>query len=346
MNPITYKQAGVDPEKAAAILSRFARFQKSRPQDPRVVSGIGPFASCFSIKDLLGDYSDPLLVTCCDGVGTKLKLALDWNRLDGIGHDLVAMNINDLLCLGARPLVFLDYYACGSLDETQLMRLLKSIQSGCEIACCTLVGGETAEMPGLYQNADFDLAGFAAGLVDRNLALGSHRVQKGDTILGLPSSGFHSNGYSLVRTIVEKEKLKGDGQVPFGNETWAEALLKPTIIYTSAIRPIAKRVHALAHLTGGGLFENLPRIIPPDLTARVDPARWNFPPLFQWIQEHAQLSQTQMLSTFNCGFGMLIVVSAEDKLWVQTTLENSGYLPQDLGEVSTRITGQNEVTFG
>ena len=214
MAGITYQGAGVDPDKAGRILSNFTKYLKTRPKDPNVLSGIGPYASCYSLKEIFSNYSDPILVTSCDGVGTKAKLAHDWGKIDTLGEDLVAMNVNDLLCIGAKPIQFLDYFACGKLEEDQLGVLLKSIQDGCELAGCALVGGETAEMPGMYHGGEFDLAGFAVGIVERSGVLGPSRVNVGDTVLAVESNGVHSNGYSLVRKLVEKTKinLKNSGQ--------------------------------------------------------------------------------------------------------------------------------------
>lgn len=303
--PITYQQSGVDPEKAARILKEFGSYLKTRPRDSALLSGIGPFASCYSLKDALKKYEDPILATCCDGVGTKALLAKEWDGLDGLGQDLVAMNVNDLICVGADPLLFLDYYACGKLEEKQLGTLLRSIQAGCELAGCTLAGGETAEMPGLYPEGDFDLGGFSVGMADRAKLLGPERVREGDEIVALASSGPHSNGYSLIRRLVEKCALQPGDRTPFGDSTWKQALLKPTVIYVSLLKGWNDRLHAAAHLTGGGLFENLPRVLPQGMRARVK--AWEFPPLFQWLQREADLSTEQMLSTFNCGVGMLLI---------------------------------------
>ncbi len=312
MNSINYRQSGVDPEKAANILKDFGQHLKTRPRDKALLSGIGPFASCYSLKDLVQKYPDPVLVTCCDGVGTKAKLAADWGLLEGLGADLVAMNVNDLLCVGANPLLFLDYYACGKLDSKQLTTLLHSIQRACELSECSLAGGETAEMPGLYSGDDFDLAGFCVGMADRENILGAERVQVGDTLVALASSGLHSNGYSLVRKLVERANLQPDDQTPLSTRSWQETLLEPTTIYVPLFKSLgrdsqhwSRELHAAAHLTGGGLFENLPRVLPRGVRARI--TAWKFPPLFNWIQETAQISTTEMLSTFNCGVGMLAV---------------------------------------
>jgi len=303
--PITYQKSGVDPEKAARILGDFGKFLSTRPRDSALLSGIGPYAACYSLKDLLTRFEDPVLVTCCDGIGTKGKLALDWQQLEGLGQDLVAMNVNDLICAGAHPMLFLDYYACGALEESQLTTLLKSIQAACEKSSCALAGGETAEMPGLYRDGDFDLAGFSIGMADRGLLYGPGRVAQGDVLVALASSGAHSNGYSLIRKVVEKTKVAPNALTPFNQRTWKDTLLEPTTLYVELLEGWNKRLHALAHITGGGLFENLPRILPPGSRARVRP--WQFPALFEWIQTHAEIDTRQMLSTFNCGVGMLAV---------------------------------------
>lgn len=309
MPPITYQQSGVDPEKAARILQDFGTYLKQRPKDPALLSGIGPFAACYSLKGLLAKYDDPILVTCCDGVGTKAKLAADWGGIEDLGQDLVAMNVNDLLCAGAEPILFLDYYACGALDGESLTTLLKSIQKACEFSHCTLAGGETAEMPGVYREGDFDLAGFSIGVGERRELLGAERVREGDTIVALASSGLHSNGYSLVRKLVERAAVRPQDTTPFKEGTWKEVLLKPTTIYVPLLKGWNHRIHAAAHLTGGGLFENLPRVIPHGMRARV--TAWEFPPLFQWLQKTSELSTEAMLSTFNCGVGMLVICPEE-----------------------------------
>jgi len=336
---ITYQQAGVDPDKAAKILSRFGEFMKTRPRDPNVLSGIGPFAACYSLKDIVNRYDDPVLVTSCDGVGTKAKLALEWGSLEGLGQDLVAMNVNDLLCAGAHPLFFLDYYACGKLSETQLMTLLKSIQAGCEISTCSLVGGETAEMPGVYQGEDFDLAGFTVGVAERRELLGGHRVKPGDRLLALPSSGVHSNGYSLVRKICEQENIKPDMISPFNNQTWRQALLAPTTIYVPLLKGILPQIHAAAHITGGGLFENLPRVLPEGVVAKVSSAAWRISEIFLWLQDKAGISTQELLSTFNCGVGMILICDQSTASQVVNHLERQGMTCRDIGSVESTTAG-------
>lgn len=332
---LTYKDSGVDPDKAGQILSHFAAFLKTRPKDPNILSGIGPFASCFSLKSVVNQFEDPILVTSCDGVGTKVKLALDWNRIEDLGQDLVAMNVNDLLCVGAQPSLFLDYYACGKLDDTQLTTLLKSIQQGCELAGCSLVGGETAEMPGMYQASDFDLAGFTVGFVERSQILGAEKVVAGDKLFAIASNGIHSNGYSLVRKIVERKGLKPEGKAPFVNAQWKDLLLAPTRIYVPYLKPLLGNLSALAHLTGGGLFENLPRVLPQNTTAHIESKNWEFPPLFRWLQEAADLSTAEMLKTFNCGVGMVAVVPPSQVGEVTTHLEKHRIPTWEIGTVQS-----------
>jgi len=330
---LTYQKAGVDPEKAGKIISRFSDYLKTRPRDPALLAGIGPFAACYRLKPLLTGYEDPTLVTCCDGVGTKAMLALEWNQLAGLGHDLVAMNVNDLLCTGAKPLLFLDYYACGKLDENQLFTLLKSIQEGCELSGCSLAGGETAEMPGLYRDREFDLAGFAVGVVDHGAILGPSRVKAGDRLIALESSGLHSNGYSLVRKVITQEGLRPDGRPEFSQRTWADLLLAPTIIYVSALRELTGSLHAAAHITGGGLFENLPRILPTGTKAVVASQHWQIPELFLWLQKKAGLSTEQLLSTFNCGVGMILVCEAKKVEDSIAHLQSKGVKAREIGSV-------------
>jgi phosphoribosylformylglycinamidine cyclo-ligase len=326
MSSLTYQKAGVNPVKAAGIISQFVNWQKNRPKDPNLLSGIGPYASCYSLKDFK-HYENPTLVTSCDGVGTKLKLALDWNHIENLGHDLVGMNVNDLFCLGAKPLLFLDYYACGKLNQKQLSTLLKSIQVACEESGCTLAGGETAEMPGLYQKNDFDLAGFVVGICEQNNIIGPAKVKAGDILIGIESSGFHSNGYSLVRKIVSQKKIPG-------NKKWKEALLAPTLLYSKKLAATLPHIHAAAHITGGGLLENLPRVLPTTLSAVIK--TWEFPEIFQWAQKAAKLNTKQMLSTFNCGIGMILICSPENKDRVLSIVKKENLKTTLLGNIEVR----------
>lgn len=336
---ISYKDSGVDTHKAEKILDRFSDFQKKRPKSPYLMSGIGPFASCFSLKELLSQMTDPILVTCCDGVGTKSKLASDWGDISGLGQDLVAMNVNDLICVGARPLVFLDYYACGKLNDNQLLTLLKSIQSACEMAGCDLAGGETAEMPGVYQDQDFDLGGFCVGVVDRKKMLGPEKVVPGDIVIGIESSGIHSNGYSLIRKLIESKKVAPEAQVPFGKENWKEILLKPTFIYAKTLQPIFDNLHGLAHITGEGILGNLPRVLPQNTKAVLDLNRLQFSPLFEWVKNETRLSFAEMLGTFNCGWGLMAITSPSESSTIEGYLEKAGLKTRILGtiEQSTQL---------
>jgi len=319
-----YRESGVDTHKAESILTEFGGFLKTRPKNAQVLSGIGPYASCFALKPSLQQMHDPILVTCCDGVGTKSKLALDWGILSGLGQDLVAMNVNDLLCMGALPLVFLDYFATGTLHSEQLLTLLKSIQRGCELAGCSLVGGETAEMPGLYQGKDFDLAGFAVGVVDKSHLLGAEKVQIGDAVIAVGSSGLHSNGFSLVRKVIQKEKLDPEALCPFSDSNWKQVLLAPTLIYTSSFQSILSKLHGLAHITGEGLLGNVPRILPPHSKAVLLKSRCELPPLFLWLQEHGKLSNAEMWGTFNCGIGMVAIAPQAEADFVIHHLKSQG----------------------
>jgi len=328
-----YQQAGVDPEKAQKAIQSFSEYLKSQKKDPNLVTGIGPFASLYQLKEILREFQDPLMVTCCDGVGTKLKLAVDWGHTSELGQDLVAMNANDLLCTGARPLVFLDYYACSRLDADQWLEVLKSIHRSCEIIGCTLAGGETAEMPGMYAAKDIDLAGFLVGMVDRPKMIGPHRIKDGDQLVALGSSGFHSNGYSLVRKLIEKHDLKPNEKTPFSDETWKDCLLRPTHLYHPAIGSRMELVEAAAHITGGGLFENLPRILPKGFVARVSSAKWQFSPLYEWLRNTAKLEVDEILSTFNGGVGLILVCRKENTDPLVKGLIQEGWKAWHAGEI-------------
>jgi len=330
---LTYSQAGVDPEKAAGLIGEFRDYQKSRPRDPMLLSGIGPFASCYSLRNVVAEHADPVLVTSCDGVGTKVKLALEWGELGGLGQDLVAMNVNDLLCAGARPLLFLDYYACGELRGPAYLSVLRGIQAACEACGCTLAGGETAEMPGVYSGQDIDLAGFTVGVVDRARMLGPERVSSGDVLLGIESSGPHANGFSLVRQLVARERLDPRARVPFGEGTWAERLLAPTRLFVPLLADLLDRLHAGAHVTGGGLFENLPRVLPQGHVAAIDSRAWGIPPLFEWLAEKAGLQTKEALSTFNCGVGFILVVSPSEAASIREIVAGRGIRCWEIGRV-------------
>jgi phosphoribosylformylglycinamidine cyclo-ligase len=277
---------------------------------PGVLAGVGGFGAMFQIPP--GQYKEPVLVSGTDGVGTKLKLAIDLNRHDTIGIDLVAMCVNDIVTGGAEPLFFLDYFASGKLDIRRDPQIIAGIGEGCRQAGCALVGGETAEMPGLYAHGDYDLAGFAVGVVEKSKIIDGAAVKAGDAILGIASSGPHSNGYSLVRRIVELSKAKLDA--PFDGRTLGDVLLTPTRIYVKALLALARAlpVHAMAHITGGGLPGNIPRALPQALRAVIDSTKWKRPAVFDWLQEQGNVEDAEMYRTFNCGLGMVVVVDNND----------------------------------
>ena len=314
---LTYADTGVDIAAGNALVDRIKPAAKATNR-PGVMGGLGGFGALFDLK--AAGYRDPILVAATDGVGTKLRIAIDTGHVDTIGIDLVAMCVNDLVCRGAEPLFFLDYFATGKLELDQATRIVTGIAKGCADSGCALIGGETAEMPGVYDKGDFDLAGFAVGAMERGRDL-PQGVQAGDVILGLASSGVHSNGYSFVRKVVELSGLGGDAPSPFDGGSLGEALLTPTRLYVkqalAAIR--AGGVHGLAHITGGGLTENPPRVLPDGLACEIDLSFWTLPPVFRWLARTANMSEPELLKTFNCGIGMILVV-AEDRAEALTTL--------------------------
>ncbi|MBY6081302.1 phosphoribosylformylglycinamidine cyclo-ligase [Ruegeria arenilitoris] len=331
-NGITYADAGVDIDAGNALVDRIKPAAK-RTNRPGVMSGLGGFGALFDLKG--AGYSDPILVGATDGVGTKLRIAIDTGVVDGVGIDLVAMCVNDLICQGAEPLFFLDYFATGKLDTDTAARIIEGIAEGCVRSGCALIGGETAEMPGMYPDGDFDLAGFAVGAMERGSDLPAG-VQAGDVLLGLASDGVHSNGYSLVRKLVEISGLGWDADSPFCDGPLGEALLTPTRLYVkpalSAIR--AGGVHALAHITGGGLTENLPRVLPDDLSAQIDLNAWDLPPVFRWMAETGGIAEAEMLKTFNCGIGMIVVCAADCADDLAALLSDAGESVARIGSVT------------
>ncbi len=331
-NGLTYADAGVDIDAGNALVDRIKPAAK-RTNRSGVMSGLGGFGALFDLKD--AGYSDPILVGATDGVGTKLRIAIDTGVVDGVGIDLVAMCVNDLVCQGAEPLFFLDYFATGKLDTGTAARIIEGIAEGCVRSGCALIGGETAEMPGMYPDGDFDLAGFAVGAMERGTALPAGVVE-GDVLLGLASDGVHSNGYSLVRKLVEVSGLGWDADCPFGEGSLGEALLTPTRLYVkqslAAVR--AGGVHALAHITGGGLTENLPRVLPEDLGADIDLNAWDLPPVFKWMAATGNIAEAEMLKTFNCGIGMILSVSADRADALVEVLEGEGETVSRLGTVT------------
>jgi phosphoribosylformylglycinamidine cyclo-ligase len=331
-NGLTYADAGVDIDAGNTLVERIKPAAK-RTARSGVMSGLGGFGALFDLKG--AGYVDPILVAATDGVGTKLRIAIDTGHVDTIGIDLVAMCVNDLVCQGAEPLFFLDYFATGKLELDQATRIINGIAAGCAASGCALIGGETAEMPGMYHKGDFDLAGFAVGAMERGADLPAG-VVAGDVLLGLASDGVHSNGYSLVRRIVELSGLGWADPAPFADGTLGEALLTPTRLYVqpalAAVR--AGGVHALAHITGGGLTENLPRVLPDDLGADIDLGSWALPPVFAWLVHTGGMAQAELLKTFNAGVGMVLVVDAARADALTALLAGAGETVHRIGTVT------------
>ena len=331
-NGLTYADAGVDIDAGNDLVERIKPAAK-RTMRSGVMAGLGGFGALFDLKD--AGYKDPILVAATDGVGTKLRIAIDTGNVDTIGIDLVAMCVNDLVCQGAEPLLFLDYFATGKLETETAVRIIEGIAKGCELSGAALIGGETAEMPGMYDAGDFDLAGFAVGAMERGADLPAG-VAAGDVLLGLASDGVHSNGYSLVRAVVAQSGLSWDADCPWADGTLGAALLAPTRLYVkqtlAAVR--AGGVHALAHITGGGLTENLPRVLPEGLGADIDLNAWELPAVFKWLADQGGMDQAEMLKTFNAGVGMVLSVAADQADAVQTLLQEHGETVYRLGQVT------------
>ncbi len=326
---ISYKDAGVDIDAGNALVDRIKGVAK-RTRRPEVMAGLGGFGALCEIPE---GYKKPVLVSGTDGVGTKLRLAMDLNKHDKIGIDLVAMCVNDLVVAGAEPLFFLDYYATGQLNVDIAADVVNGIGEGCELSGCALVGGETAEMPGMYDGEDYDLAGFCVGIVEKDEILDGSKVQTGDVLIGLPSSGPHSNGYSLIRKIID---VRGaDIHAPFGDGTLADALMQPTRIYVKPLLKLIKEseVTALSHITGGGLLENIPRVLPENTKAVIDVTAWSRPAIFNWLQEQGNVEEREMYRTLNCGVGMVISVPQEKVEEALSILRAEGEEPFVLGQI-------------
>jgi phosphoribosylaminoimidazole synthetase len=334
-NSLTYAQAGVDIDAGAALVEAIKPLAKATRR-AGADAALGGFGALFDLK--AAGYDDPLLVTTTDGVGTKLKIAIETGLVDGVGIDLVAMCVNDLLAQGAEPLLFLDYFATGKLDVAQATRVVAGIAEGCKLAGAALVGGETAEMPGMYAGSDFDLAGFCVGAVDRAGVLPRlDRQRAGDLMIGLGSSGPHSNGYSLIRRIVELSGLSWDAPSPFSEgQSLAQAFMTSTRIYIESVLPLAKAglLHGCAHITGGGLIENPPRAIAPGLAPRFDWGAWEPPPVFTWLAKTGGVDEAEMRRTFNCGLGLLLIVPPRNAEAVLTALVNAGEVAFVCGELA------------
>ena len=330
-NGLTYADAGVDIAAGNLLVERIKPAAKATLR-AGVIGGLGGFGALFDLK--AAGYVDPVLVAATDGVGTKLRIAIDTGNVDTIGIDLVAMCVNDLVCQGAEPLFFLDYFATGKLEVDEATRIINGIAAGCAASGCALIGGETAEMPGMYHGGDFDLAGFAVGAMERGGDL-PRGVVEGDVALGLASNGVHSNGYSFVRKVVELSGLGWDAASPFSGGTLGAALLAPTRLYVkpalAAIR--AGGVHGLAHITGGGLTENPPRVLPPGLACEIDLGAWDLPPVFRWLAATANMAMPELLKTFNCGIGMIAVVAADRAEVLADLLRGEGETVFTLGRI-------------
>lgn len=337
MASLTYRDAGVDIAAGDDLVDRIKPLAK-RTMRPEVMGGIGGFGALFELSK---KYREPVLVSGTDGVGTKLRLAFDLNRHDTVGQDLVAMSVNDILVQGAEPLFFLDYFACGKLDVETAADVVKGIARGCELSGCALIGGETAEMPGMYPEGEYDLAGFAVGAVEKADIIDGSRIAPGDVVLGLASSGAHSNGYSLIRKILEVSKA--DLAADFHGRPLAEAVLEPTRIYVKPLLELMRAhpgmVHGMAHITGGGLTENVPRILADTLAARIEKSSWTLPPLFQWLQQAGNVEDAEMHRVFNCGIGMVVIVAAADAESAMKLLRQQGETVYRIGRIETRESG-------
>lgn len=333
-SPSSYEKAGVNIDAGEALVKAIGPLAKATKRKGALPS-LGGFGGLFDLK--AAGFKDPILIAATDGVGTKLKIALAAGVHDTIGIDLVAMCVNDLVVQGAEPLFFLDYFACGKLDVETATQVVSGIAKGCEDAGCALIGGETAEMPGMYNEEDYDLAGFTVGAVERDKIVDGSDIKAGDVLLALPSNGVHSNGYSLVRHIIDGQGLDYSDPAPFAQgETLGEALLAPTRIYVrSCLSALNKGgVKAMAHITGGGLLDNIPRVLPDNLKADIDANSWTLPPIFQWLAGMGKLSPFELLRTFNCGIGMVLVISKDQLEDVTSTLKSQGEEPVVIGEIN------------
>jgi phosphoribosylformylglycinamidine cyclo-ligase len=341
VSSISYKDAGVDIDAGDALVERIKPLAR-RTMRPEVLTGIGGFGALVEISK---KFKEPVLVSGTDGVGTKLKLAFELNRHDTVGIDLVAMSVNDILVQGAEPLFFLDYFATGHLSLDTAEAVIAGIATGCEQAGCALIGGETAEMPGMYPEGEYDLAGFAVGVVEKSKVIGGQTIVPGDVVLGLASSGAHSNGYSLVRKLIDVSGigLKSD----FHGRPFADVVMAPTRIYVKPLLALmaTMAVKGMAHITGGGITGNLPRCLPDTVAARVDAQGWTRPPLFDWLQQAGNVEPDEMLRTFNCGIGMCVVVAAADADAAMAQLRTSGETVWRIGEIVARPAGAEQVIY-
>ncbi len=333
---LSYRDAGVDIDAGDALVEAIKPYAK-RTLRPEVLAGIGGFGALVEISK---KYREPVLVAGTDGVGTKLKLAFQLKRHDTVGIDLVAMSVNDVLVQGAEPLFFLDYFACGKLELASATDVIKGVARGCELAGCALIGGETAEMPGMYPAGEYDLAGFAVGVVEKSAIIDGRDIVAGDAVLGLASSGAHSNGYSLIRAIIER--ANPDLRADFHGRPLADVLLEPTRIYVKPLLELMRqiKVKGLAHITGGGLVENIPRALPEGVTAVLQKSAWPMPPLFTWLQRHGGVAEAEMHRVFNCGIGMTLIVAEKDAASALRMLATAGERVYRIGCIEARAPGQ------
>lgn len=338
----SYARAGVNIEAGNHLVERIKQKVKSTHR-PGVMGGIGGFGALFDLSSL--NYKNPVLVSGTDGVGTKIKLAIDSGRHDTIGIDLVAMCVNDLLVQGAEPLFFLDYFACSSLDIDVAENVIAGIASGCKLAGCALVGGETAEMPGMYEKGDYDLAGFCVGAVEKDAIIDGSKISEGDAIIGVASSGVHSNGFSLVRHILAESNTNPDDL--FESDSFLNVLLEPTRIYTKPVSRLLENisVNGISHITGGGLLENIPRVLSPAIQANINEKSWQWPAIFQWLKTTGKVETEEMYRTFNCGVGLVLFVRNEDAETAINCLNEAGEQAWLLGEVS-RLKKDTQVVIG
>lgn len=330
---LSYRDAGVDIDAGDQLVENIKPFAK-RTMRPEVLGGLGGFGAMVEISK---KYREPVLVSGTDGVGTKLKLAFEWNKHDTVGIDLVAMSVNDILVQGAEPLFFLDYFACGKLDVPAATEVIKGIAAGCEQAGCALIGGETAEMPGMYPVGEYDLAGFAVGVVEKGDIITGQSIAAGDVVLGLASNGAHSNGYSLVRKIIDRAQPDLDAEFD-GGKSLRDVVMAPTRIYVKPLLKlmVAKLVKGMAHITGGGITENTPRVLPANVVAQLDAGSWALPKLFQWLQAEGQVDAQEMYRTFNCGVGMVVIVAADQADAATALLQAEGETVYRLGQIRPR----------
>lgn len=336
-SPLSYRDAGVDIDAGDALVERIKPLAK-RTLRPEVISGIGGFAALVEIGKR---FSEPVLVSGTDGVGTKLKLAFELNRHDSVGIDLVAMSVNDILVQGAEPLFFLDYFACGHLDVDIASSVISGIAKGCEESGCALIGGETAEMPGMYPQGEYDLAGFAVGVAEKSKLVNGKSIVAGDVVIGLASSGPHSNGYSLIRKIVERSGVAWDKPFPgehYPGMSLGDVLMRPTALYVKPILSLMKSVtvKGMAHITGGGLVDNIPRVLPDGLQAEIHSTEWQRPAVFNWLQQVGQVKEDEMHRVFNCGIGFIVIVSPQDKQSTLDQLANLGVKASQIGIIKER----------